>query len=95
MILMRCLVLEIVLLVMCGHWQIQSHKLFCCVKEWKSHGSGAIGGQVLKNCAMQLADIFSSIFHILLQLHLVPSVAENKIRKSDFTQWHLTGDETL
>ncbi len=49
-------------------------KLFRGVKERKSPGPDGIGGRVLKNCADQLADIFTFIFSMSLQLHKVPSL---------------------
>lgn len=54
-------------------------RLFQCVRERKSPGLDGTGGQVLKNCAVQLADIFSFIFSMSLQLHKVPSLWKNSI----------------
>lgn len=54
-------------------------KLFRGVKERKSPGPDGIGGRVLKNCADQLADIFTFIFSISLQLHKVPSLWKDSI----------------
>lgn len=41
-------------------------KLFRGVRERKSPGPDGIGGRILKNCADQLADIFSFIFKLSL-----------------------------
>lgn len=46
-------------------------KAFRSVKERKSPGPNLIGGRLLKNCAVQLADIFTYIFQLSLQLHMV------------------------
>lgn len=54
-------------------------KLFRGVKERKSPGPDGIGGRVLRNCAEQLADIFSFIFSWSLQVHRVPRLWKDSI----------------
>ncbi|XDV19566.1 hypothetical protein PO909_025015 [Leuciscus waleckii] len=54
-------------------------KLFRGVKERKSPGPDGIGGRVLKNCAVQLADIFCFIFQLSLQLYKVPCIWKDSI----------------
>lgn len=54
-------------------------KLFCGVKERKSTRPEGIRGRVLKNCALQLADIFSYIFQLSLKLHTVPCLWKDSV----------------
>lgn len=54
-------------------------KLFCGVKERKSTGPEGIRVWVLKNCAFQLADIFSYIFQLSLKLHTVPCLWKDSV----------------
>jgi hypothetical protein len=53
-------------------------KAFRSVKERKSPGPDHIGGRLLKNCAVQLADIFTYIFQ--LRLHLVSLLFHIKVQ---------------
>lgn len=56
-------------------------RLFRGVKERKSPDPGpdGIGGRVLRNCAEQLADIFSFIFSWSLKLHRVPRLWKDSV----------------
>lgn len=51
-------------------------RVFQRLKERKSLGPDGIGGRVLRNCAEQLADIFSFIFSWSLRAHSAPPPVE-------------------
>lgn len=53
--------------------------IFHGTKERKSPGLRDIGGCILKNCALQLADIFCLIFQLSLKLHKVPCLWKDSI----------------
>lgn len=53
--------------------------LFRKTKERKSPGPDAIGGRILKNCALQLADIVCSLFNMSLQTHRVPRLWKDSV----------------
>ncbi|KAA8585524.1 hypothetical protein FQN60_004218 [Etheostoma spectabile] len=61
------------------HGLRDNSELFRGVKERTSPGPDGIGGWVLRNCAVQLADIFCFISQMSLQLHM-NSWQENSIR---------------
>ena len=54
-------------------------RVFHRVKERKSLGPDGTGGRVLRNCAEQLADIFSFIFSWSLRAHIVPRLWKDSI----------------
>lgn len=54
-------------------------KLFRGVRERTSPGPDGIGGRIIKNCAVQLADIFCFIFNKSLCLHKVPRIWKESI----------------
>ena len=59
--------------------QERVQRVFQRVKERKSPGPDGIGGRVLRNCAEQLAGIFSFIFSWSLQTHSVPRLWKDSI----------------
>ena len=54
-------------------------RLFKSVKANKSPGPDGISGRLLKHCSVQLTDIFTLIFSLSRQLHIVPHLWKDSI----------------